>query len=145
MDPAIVEMAEGLKKHSEGAGRGWNFKGCEYIQRIKIVFFPMIHFRLFCYLVLQAKIIWGGDQYMNSKKIPKKLNMNVEYFNVWLKISFNIRRCGSHDHNLYALDYKSHRCVYKLPCGGSIYGSPAIDEVLCCICNWCCMLNSDIE
>ncbi|RDY02984.1 putative acyl-activating enzyme 19, partial [Mucuna pruriens] len=37
--------------------------------------------------------------------------------------------CGSHDHNLYALDYKKHCCVYKLPCGGSIYGSPAIDEV----------------
>ncbi|GAU40942.1 hypothetical protein TSUD_348790, partial [Trifolium subterraneum] len=37
-------------------------------------------------------------------------------------------RCGSYDHNLYALDYKNHCCVYKLPCGGSIYGSPAIDE-----------------
>lgn len=37
--------------------------------------------------------------------------------------------CGSHDHNLYALDYKKHCCVYKLPCGGSIYGSPAIDKV----------------
>ncbi|KAI5421430.1 hypothetical protein KIW84_045021 [Lathyrus oleraceus] len=37
--------------------------------------------------------------------------------------------CGSYDHNLYALDYKNHCCVYKLPCGGSIYGSPAIDEV----------------
>lgn len=38
-------------------------------------------------------------------------------------------RCGSHDHHLYALDYKNHCCVYKFPCGGSIYGSPAIDEV----------------
>lgn len=37
--------------------------------------------------------------------------------------------CGSHDHNLYALDYKNYCCVYKIPCGGSIYGSPVIDEV----------------
>ncbi|GKV07469.1 hypothetical protein SLEP1_g19246 [Rubroshorea leprosula] len=37
--------------------------------------------------------------------------------------------CGSHDHNLYALDYRKHCCVYKLPCGGSIFGSPSIDEV----------------
>ncbi|KAM7272379.1 hypothetical protein ACFE04_027042 [Oxalis oulophora] len=36
--------------------------------------------------------------------------------------------CGSHDHNLYALDYTNHQCVYKLSCGGSIFGSPAIDE-----------------
>ncbi|XVE62376.1 hypothetical protein DITRI_Ditri06bG0113500 [Diplodiscus trichospermus] len=38
--------------------------------------------------------------------------------------------CGSHDHNLYALDYRNHCCVYKLPCGGSIFGSPAVDEEL---------------
>ncbi|PWA36315.1 Acyl carrier protein-like protein [Artemisia annua] len=37
--------------------------------------------------------------------------------------------CGSYDHNLYALDYQSYCCVYKLDCGGSIYGSPAINEV----------------
>ncbi|KAL5549640.1 hypothetical protein UlMin_004871 [Ulmus minor] len=37
--------------------------------------------------------------------------------------------CGSHDHNLYALDYINQCCVYKVPCGGSIFGSPAIDEV----------------
>ncbi|XP_044482387.1 putative acyl-activating enzyme 19 isoform X3 [Mangifera indica] len=37
--------------------------------------------------------------------------------------------CGSHDHNLYALDYRNHCCVYKLPCGGSIFGAPAIDAV----------------
>ncbi|XP_061944365.1 putative acyl-activating enzyme 19 isoform X4 [Populus nigra] len=37
--------------------------------------------------------------------------------------------CGSHDHNLYALDYRNHCCIYKLSCDGSIYGSPAIDEV----------------
>ncbi|GAY43190.1 hypothetical protein CUMW_072620 [Citrus unshiu] len=37
--------------------------------------------------------------------------------------------CGSHDHNLYALDFRNYRCVYKLPCGGSIFGCPAIDEV----------------
>ncbi|XP_021283287.1 putative acyl-activating enzyme 19 isoform X2 [Herrania umbratica] len=37
--------------------------------------------------------------------------------------------CGSHDHNLYALDYRNRCCVCKLPCGGSIFGSPAIDEV----------------
>ncbi|XP_057981012.1 putative acyl-activating enzyme 19 isoform X2 [Malania oleifera] len=37
--------------------------------------------------------------------------------------------CGSHDQNLYALDYRKYQCVYKLACGGSIYGSPAIDEV----------------
>ncbi|KAL0927525.1 hypothetical protein M5K25_001700 [Dendrobium thyrsiflorum] len=44
-----------------------------------------------------------------------------------------IPRCGSHDHHLYALDYKRHLCVSKILCGGSIYGSPAIDknEVLC--------------
>ncbi|OIT39647.1 putative acyl-activating enzyme 19 [Nicotiana attenuata] len=37
--------------------------------------------------------------------------------------------CGSHDHNLYALDYKNHCCVYKIRCGGSIFGAPALDEV----------------
>lgn len=37
-------------------------------------------------------------------------------------------RCGSHDHTLYALDYRSQRCVYKLQCGGSIFASPIIDE-----------------
>ncbi|KAI7752860.1 hypothetical protein M8C21_016534 [Ambrosia artemisiifolia] len=37
--------------------------------------------------------------------------------------------CGSYDHSLYALDYQSYCCVYKLDCGGSIYGSPAIDDV----------------
>lgn len=36
--------------------------------------------------------------------------------------------CGSHDHTLYALDYRSQRCVYKLQCGGSIFASPIIDE-----------------
>ncbi|KAK9114037.1 hypothetical protein Syun_020834 [Stephania yunnanensis] len=35
--------------------------------------------------------------------------------------------CGSYDHNLYALDYRNHRCVSVIPCGGSIYGSPSID------------------
>ncbi|OIW20651.1 hypothetical protein TanjilG_18589 [Lupinus angustifolius] len=44
-------------------------------------------------------------------------------------LCINARRCGSHDHNLYALDYKNHCFVYMLPCGGSVYGSPAIDEV----------------
>ncbi|KAI4302880.1 hypothetical protein MLD38_038578 [Melastoma candidum] len=39
--------------------------------------------------------------------------------------------CGSHDHNLYALDYRSHQCVYNISCGGSIFGSPAIDEEHC--------------
>ncbi|KAL0346453.1 UNVERIFIED_CONTAM: putative acyl-activating enzyme 19, partial [Sesamum calycinum] len=38
-------------------------------------------------------------------------------------------RCGSYDQNLYAIDYKSYCCVYKLPCGGSIFGSPAINEM----------------
>ncbi|KAJ0792827.1 putative L-aminoadipate-semialdehyde dehydrogenase transcription factor WD40-like family [Helianthus annuus] len=37
--------------------------------------------------------------------------------------------CGSYDHRLYALDYQSYSCTYKLDCGGSIYGSPAINEV----------------
>ncbi|XP_037492496.1 putative acyl-activating enzyme 19 isoform X3 [Jatropha curcas] len=37
--------------------------------------------------------------------------------------------CGSHDHYLYALDYKNHCCTYKTSCGGSVFGSPAIDEV----------------
>ncbi|KAA0039622.1 putative acyl-activating enzyme 19 isoform X1 [Cucumis melo var. makuwa] len=41
----------------------------------------------------------------------------------------NLIWCGSYDHNLYALDYVRHSCVYKLPCGGSLYGSPAIDVV----------------
>lgn len=38
-------------------------------------------------------------------------------------------RCGSHDHSLYALDYRHHCCVYTISCGGSIYGSPSIDLV----------------
>ncbi|XP_075113486.1 putative acyl-activating enzyme 19 isoform X3 [Nicotiana tabacum] len=37
--------------------------------------------------------------------------------------------CGSHDHNLYALDYENQCCVYKIRCGGSIFGAPALDEV----------------
>ncbi|KAL6513508.1 hypothetical protein OROGR_020994 [Orobanche gracilis] len=37
--------------------------------------------------------------------------------------------CGSYDHNLYAIDYRSYCCIYKLPCGGSIFGSPAINEM----------------
>ncbi|KAL8542513.1 hypothetical protein ACS0TY_003394 [Phlomoides rotata] len=37
--------------------------------------------------------------------------------------------CGSYDHNLYAIDYKSYCCIYKLSCGGSIFGSPAISKV----------------
>ncbi|KVI00589.1 Acyl carrier protein-like protein [Cynara cardunculus var. scolymus] len=44
-------------------------------------------------------------------------------------LSRQVARCGSYDHNLYALDYQSRCCVYKLHCGGSIYGSPAINEV----------------
>ncbi|PWA62540.1 Acyl carrier protein-like protein [Artemisia annua] len=44
-------------------------------------------------------------------------------------LSRQVARCGSYDHNLYALDYQSYCCVYKLDCGGSIYGSPAINEV----------------
>lgn len=38
-------------------------------------------------------------------------------------------RCGSYDHNLYAIDYRSYCCIYKLHCGGSIFGTPAIDEM----------------
>lgn len=41
----------------------------------------------------------------------------------------NLIWCGSHDHCLYALDYKNHYCVNKFSCGGSIYGSPSIDLV----------------
>lgn len=37
--------------------------------------------------------------------------------------------CGSYDHNIYALNYRGYCCVYKLFCGGSIYGSPAINEM----------------
>eukprot|EP00257_Ricinus_communis_P018927 XP_015577767.1 putative acyl-activating enzyme 19 isoform X2 [Ricinus communis] len=37
--------------------------------------------------------------------------------------------CGSHDNYLYALDYRNYCCIYKLLCGGSVFGSPAIDEV----------------
>jgi hypothetical protein len=51
------------------------------------------------------------------------------FFLQGLNLQQIICRCGSHDHNLYALDYKNHCCVYMVPCGGSIYGSPAIDEV----------------
>lgn len=42
---------------------------------------------------------------------------------------FIICRCGSYDHHLYAINYKDHCCTYKISCGGSIYGSPAIDMV----------------
>ncbi|VAH99399.1 unnamed protein product [Triticum turgidum subsp. durum] len=38
-----------------------------------------------------------------------------------------IVRCGSYDHHLYALNYKDCCCAYKVSCGGSIYGSPAVD------------------
>ncbi|KAJ9131836.1 hypothetical protein P3X46_034748 [Hevea brasiliensis] len=37
--------------------------------------------------------------------------------------------CGSHDQYLYALDYRNCCCIYKLSCGGSVFGSPAIDEM----------------
>nr|GLL31193.1 putative acyl-activating enzyme 19 isoform X2 [Ipomoea trifida] len=40
-----------------------------------------------------------------------------------------IERCGTHDHNLYALDYRNYCCIFKIPCGGSVFGSPAVDEV----------------
>jgi acyl-CoA synthetase len=39
----------------------------------------------------------------------------------------NLIWCGSYDHHLYALNYKDRCCTYKISCGGSIYGSPAID------------------
>ncbi|GJN01117.1 hypothetical protein PR202_ga18356 [Eleusine coracana subsp. coracana] len=42
----------------------------------------------------------------------------------------NLIWCGSYDHHLYALNYKDRCCAYKISCGGSIYGSPAIDMVL---------------
>lgn len=47
-------------------------------------------------------------------------------------------RCGSHDHNLYALDYENHCCAYKIRCGGSIFGAPALDEVVLngLLCGW---------
>lgn len=38
-----------------------------------------------------------------------------------------VLRCGSYDHHLYALNYKDRSCAYKVSCGGSIYGSPAVD------------------
>ncbi|XP_020241023.1 putative acyl-activating enzyme 19 isoform X2 [Asparagus officinalis] len=41
----------------------------------------------------------------------------------------NLMWCGSHDHCLYALDYVKRCCIYKISCGGSIYGSPSIDLV----------------
>ncbi|KAF9624677.1 hypothetical protein IFM89_012948 [Coptis chinensis] len=41
----------------------------------------------------------------------------------------DFERCGSYDHNLYALDYKNHCCVCHISCGGSIYGSPSISVV----------------
>ncbi|KAH9296462.1 hypothetical protein KI387_040050, partial [Taxus chinensis] len=37
--------------------------------------------------------------------------------------------CGSHDHNLYALDPQSQSCVFKLGCGGSIFGAPVYDMI----------------
>lgn len=40
-----------------------------------------------------------------------------------------MERCGSHDHMLYALDHRKQCCVFKIHCGGSIYGSPIVDEV----------------
>ncbi|XP_042427531.1 putative acyl-activating enzyme 19 [Zingiber officinale] len=43
--------------------------------------------------------------------------------------SRNLIWCGSHDHSLYALDYKEHCCVYKVSCGGSLFGSPFFDVV----------------
>ncbi|XP_078437775.1 AMP-dependent synthetase and ligase family protein isoform X2 [Wolffia australiana] len=39
----------------------------------------------------------------------------------------NLVWCGSHDHWVYALDYVQQSCVYKVFCGGSPYGSPAVD------------------
>ncbi|RWW29159.1 hypothetical protein GW17_00006339 [Ensete ventricosum] len=54
------------------------------------------------------------------------------YHRYWYHTSTEIilvHRCGSHDHSLYALDYKEHCLVYKVSCGGSIFGSPFIDVV----------------
>ncbi|CAA6669612.1 unnamed protein product [Spirodela intermedia] len=39
----------------------------------------------------------------------------------------NLVWCGSHDHWIYALDYVQQCCVYRVSCGGSPYGSPAVD------------------
>ncbi|KAL9273447.1 putative acyl-activating enzyme 19 [Drosera capensis] len=50
----------------------------------------------------------------------------------WLLMMLSLktyRRCGSHDHNLYGLDYRNHCCVYQYACGGSVFSSPTIDEV----------------
>ncbi|CAA7406577.1 unnamed protein product [Spirodela intermedia] len=41
----------------------------------------------------------------------------------------NLVWCGSHDHWIYALDYVQQCCVYRVSCGGSPYGSPAVDMV----------------
>ena len=50
----------------------------------------------------------------------------VIFFN---KMLCMVVRCGSYDHHLYALNYKDRCCAYKVSCGGSIYGSPAVDMV----------------
>ncbi|KAF3447578.1 hypothetical protein FNV43_RR12765 [Rhamnella rubrinervis] len=64
-----------------------------------------------------GNILWS---FQTSSEVKSQLVVDIPRQLIW---------CGSHDHNLYALDYKNHCCVYKLPCGGSIYGSPVIDEV----------------
>uniref|UniRef100_A0A8R7UXH6 4-coumarate--CoA ligase n=1 Tax=Triticum urartu TaxID=4572 RepID=A0A8R7UXH6_TRIUA len=50
----------------------------------------------------------------------------VQLLHFYLKLCMVVR-CGSYDHHLYALNYKDRCCAYKVSCGGSIYGSPAVD------------------
>nr|GMC69417.1 putative acyl-activating enzyme 19 isoform X1 [Ipomoea batatas]GMC71868.1 putative acyl-activating enzyme 19 isoform X1 [Ipomoea batatas]GME17885.1 putative acyl-activating enzyme 19 isoform X1 [Ipomoea batatas] len=49
-------------------------------------------------------------------------------FSAFFHSAPTVVRCGTHDHNLYALDYRNYCCIFKIPCGGSVFGSPAVDE-----------------
>ena len=67
-----------------------------------------------------------------SIKCAQKISLILHNWNLFylITVPWIFHRCGSYDHYLYALNYKDHCCTYKISCGGSIYGSPAIDMVL---------------
>ena len=74
------------------------------------------------------------EQSIHLVILPWQHKMCTEYhsWNLFylITVPWIFHRCGSYDHYLYALNYKDHCCTYKISCGGSIYGSPAIDMVL---------------
>lgn len=94
---------------------------------------PVLHIELIIPFHVFSANSWSSDSFQCLKHVILRLQyLFLSYFFFNLKINFiacSKCRCGSYDHNMYALDYKNHCCLSKIFCGGSIYGSPSIDMV----------------